>query len=350
MPASVLIAASGVVTNLGAGAERNINALREGQGRFSRIELNDFEEKLSLPYLAACNNRLSAQERSDRLLDEAINEVLSQQPLPADAISTMPVFIGSSSNGIGLGEEIYRRAIREQPDPLPLPLDGFTQISRRLRDKHGFNGADFSYNTACTASANALLGAVASIRHGGQHYALVVGLESFNTTTLAGFHGMQLLSSEEMRPFCKHRAGLVLGEGCSVLLLRRGDADESGFHLLGGASRCDTYSISASNPDGSAIADLMNTALSRFHLNPQDIVAIKAHGTASPLNDDGEAAGMRRVFDNVPDFFSMKSCIGHTLGSCGAIETALLASCIQSGFLPASAGFKERDPALGLRL
>ena len=77
-------------------------------------------------------------------------------------------------------------------------------------------------------------------------------------------------------------------------------------------------------------------------------IRIKAHGTASPMNDNGEAAGMRRLFTTLPPFFSLKSYIGHTLGSCGAMETALMIGCIEQGYLPISAGFTTADAELGV--
>jgi 3-oxoacyl-[acyl-carrier-protein] synthase-1 len=261
----------------------------------------------------------------------------------------MPIFIGSSSYGIGIGEAIYAQALRQTPDTAyPLPLDGFTQISRHLRDQHRLNGPDYAFNTACTSSANAILSAAQSLTQKRHPYALVIGVETFNATTLAGFHGMQLLSHEMMRPFDQRRSGLVLGEGCSALLFQLDETDASGISIRAGASQCDTYSISASNPDGSAIADVMRAAMHQARIDPHNIVAIKAHGTASPLNDDGEVAGMRRVFENVPPFFSLKSYIGHTLGGCGAIETALVAAAITSKQIPKSAGFETSDPDLAI--
>jgi 3-oxoacyl-[acyl-carrier-protein] synthase-1 len=121
-----------------------------------------------------------------------------------------------------------------------------------------------------------------------------------------------------------------------------------GVYIRGGASRCDNYSISASNPDGSAIAEVMQSALSDCGLSRQDITAVKAHGTASPLNDDGEAAGLKRIFDQLPPLFALKPIVGHTLGACGVVETALVALALRRGFIPASAGFEQYDSALGI--
>lgn len=342
----------GIVSTLGSGQAINLKGLEKGTGNYSTRQLEGFEEALTLPYLATsknyCEDDHNGAAHPQRLLDSALTEALSGIDLDDESLKTMPLFIGSSCYGIGLGETLYQQALANNETAIPIPLDGFTQISSHLRRKHGLMGADYAFNTACTASANALLSAINSINSGQHKQVLVIGLETFNLTTLTGFHAMQLLASDVMRPFDKRREGLILGEGCAVLLLQAGEPESPGLTLCGGASHCDTYSISASNPDGSMIASIMQEALAQCNINASDIKGIKAHGTASPLNDDGEAAGMRCVFKSVPPFFSLKSYIGHTLGGCGAIETALFATSLAQGEIPACAGFEQIDEALAV--
>jgi 3-oxoacyl-[acyl-carrier-protein] synthase-1 len=261
----------------------------------------------------------------------------------------MPIFIGSSSYTIGQSEALFAAALGAgEAGPLPVPSAGFGQLSRHLQTSHGLSGADYLFNTACTSSANALLIAAEHILAGYCEQALVIGMELFNVTTLAGFYGMQLLANEVMRPFDRRRDGLVLGEGCGAILLQAAGPDDNGLFVSGGASGCDTYSISTSNPDGTSNAEVMTQALNNVGLAPGDITAIKAHGSASPLNDDAEAAGMRRVFNEPPPFFVLKPYVGHTLGACGTIETILVCAAIREGFLPASGGFEIYDDDLGV--
>ena len=348
--APVKITASGIVSALGQGKRANLDALLgDATPGPDRLSLSHFEEPVNVPYHVVVGAPEAAEGRLHWLLDQAMEELLAEHSLTPDQRADIPVFIGSSCWGIGIAEERYREQYRNNPETaIPLPLDGFGQISRHLQRQYGFHGADFALNTACTATANAILNAAAAINMGMHDHALVVGLEARNDTTLAGFHGMQLLAEEGMRPFDRRRDGLVLGEGCGAMLLSRSRSDASGTMFWGGASNCDTYSISASNPDGSTIAAVMDAAMARSGITPSDIRAIKAHGTATPLNDDGEAAGMRRSFEQIPPFFSMKAALGHTLGSCGVLETLLMAALLPEGKLPASVGFEEPDPELGV--
>lgn len=348
--APVKITASGIVSALGQGKRANLDALLgDATPGPDRLSLSHFEEPVNVPYHGVVGAPEAAEGRLHWLLDQAMEELLAEHSLTPDQRADIPVFIGSSCWGIGIAEERYREQYRNNPETaIPLPLDGFGQISRHLQRQYGFHGADFALNTACTATANAILNAAAAINMGMHDHALVVGLEARNDTTLAGFHGMQLLAEEGMRPFDRRRDGLVLGEGCGAMLLSRSRPDASGTMFWGGASNCDTYSISASNPDGSTIAAVMDAAMKRCGITSSDLRAIKAHGTATPLNDDGEAAGMRRSFEQIPPFFSMKAALGHTLGSCGVLETLLVAALLSEGRLPASVGFEEPDPELGV--
>ena len=348
--APVKITASGIVSALGQGKRANLDALLgDATPGPDRLSLSHFEEPVNVPYHGVVGAPEAAEGRLHWLLDQAMEELLAEHSLTPDQRADIPVFIGSSCWGIGIAEERYREQYRNNPETaIPLPLDGFGQISRHLQRQYGFHGADFALNTACTATANAILNAAAAINMGMHDHALVVGLEARNDTTLAGFHGMQLLAEEGMRPFDRRRDGLVLGEGCGAMLLSRSRSDASGTMFWGGASNCDTYSISASNPDGSTIAAVMDAAMKRCGITSSDLRAIKAHGTATPLNDDGEAAGMRRSFEQIPPFFSMKAALGHTLGSCGVLETLLMAALLPEGKLPASVGFEEPDPELGV--
>ena len=102
----------------------------------------------------------------------------------------------------------------------------------------------------------------------------------------------------------------------------------SGFHLKAGANLCDTHGVSAANPDGSTVAAVMQQALDAAGLAPADILAVKAHGTASLLNDEAEAAGMHRVFPAIPPMLAMKPFIGHTFGACGLNELLLVCGAI----------------------
>ena len=249
----------------------------------------------------------------------------------------MALCVGSSSFDICVSEALYREELAGG-DALPLRSSSFGNLAETVRGRFGLQGEDYTFNTACTASANGLAYAARLIRAGFVDHALVVGVELVNDLTALGFHGLGLLARSEMKPFDSERDGLVLGEACSALVLGRGDADR--FRFGADSNMCDTTSMVAARADGTTVSAVIEAALADARLTPSAIAAVKAHGTATPLNDEAEAAGLLRAFATVPPVCVLKPFIGHTLGACGLTELILFYRAIESGFLIAT-------PALG---
>lgn len=223
---------------------------------------------------------------------------------------------------------------------------GYGMLADTLARRLGVNGPCMTFNTACSSSANAALYAARLIDSGAIEHALVLGTESYNRLSLLGFASLMLVSDSGLRPFDASRDGLVLGEGVGALVLGRPERGRAA-HISGGANLCDTSSATNSRPE--AIAHVMQSALTDAGITVSDLAAIKAHGTSTPSNDKAEGEGMKLAFgDRLPPFTSMKGHFGHTLGACGALETAALLAVLDAGFLPATAGFAERDPDLGI--
>jgi 3-oxoacyl-(acyl-carrier-protein) synthase len=223
---------------------------------------------------------------------------------------------------------------------------GYGMLAEVLARRHGFRGFRLTFNTACSSSANAALYAARMIARGELDHALVLGTESFNRMSLLGFASLMLVSESAARAFDASRDGLILGEGVGAIVLGRARPGQAAW-LCGGANLCDTSSATNSRPE--AIARVMKAALTDAGVAPGAVSAIKAHGTSTPSNDQAEGEGMKQLFgERLPPFTSLKGHMGHTLGACGALETAGLLATLREGFLPATAGFEETDPDLGI--
>ena len=74
---------------------------------------------------------------------------------------------------------------------------------------------------------------------------------------------------------------------------------------------------------------------------------VNCHGTATPQNDRAEARGLHVVFGDrarrIP-VNSIKSMVGHCLGTAGAIEAAVLALTIKRGVIPPTIHHDTTDP------
>jgi 3-oxoacyl-[acyl-carrier-protein] synthase-1 len=293
----------------------------------------------------------NVEQRLYLVLEEVISQALDDAELTQPERRAMGLFIGSSSVDISVSEMRYRRELVTDPSAIPLSASSsMGNLANALREQFDFRGPDYSFNTACTASANALVYADTMVRSGRLEHALVLGAELFNVLTALGFHSLQLLAPGNMKPFDRTRDGLVLGEGCSALVLGPKARRVNALYLRGSANLCDTHSISAAHPDGSTIAHVIQGALNSAALSPADIGAIKVHGTASLLNDEAEVAGMKRVFADLPPLCALKPYIGHTLGACGINELSLFCGAAEQGFLIGTPGICVSDSDLGVTL
>ncbi len=349
----VHIAGLGLTSTLGSGCSKNLAAMYQAPPEPEFETLDHFLEPLPVSFLPVRDQQASAADRLAALITDTVTEALEKSGLTPEHLHETPVYIGSSSYAINVAEQSYQAELdatgfEGQEQCMALPLSGFGQVVETLRARFNMQGQEFLFNTACTSSSNALLMASKAIQNRHTRQALVIGIETRNLTSLSGFAAMQLLSPDRMRPFDQRRNGLVLGEGCAAFLLRHTE-NSSGVSIAGGSSMCDTSGISTANPDGSTIAETIIAASHAAGVDTAAIKSIKAHGTASPMNDVAEAAGLLQVFDTVPPVFCLKPYVGHTMGACGAIELALMVLALNAGRLPASGGYEQYDAALGVK-
>lgn len=351
MSAAYFIGAS-MHTVLGRGFPASIQAVRRAPSSPQRTLAEFAQQQHSVPYrLLSDDHPVDVERRLYRVLETVVEDALQAAGLTSVERAGVGLFMGSSSADISVAEARYRRELKEHTDAVALAgSSSLGNLAAWLCRKFDFRGPDFSFNTACTASANALVYADAMVRSGRLRHALVVGVELFNVITAMGFHGLQLLASGNMKPFDRTRDGLVLGEGCSALVLGPEPRGFGTFRLRGAGNICDTHSVSAAHPDGSTIAAVMGAALQSASLAAEQIATIKVHGTASLLNDEAEVAGMKRVFATLPPLCALKPFIGHTLGACGLNELLLFCAAAQEGFLIGTPGICASDSDLGVTL
>lgn len=341
----------GLHTTLGRGLAANIDALARPPRPPQEVPVEFGNERRSIPYyLLADAPLVDLEARFESALHDVIADALEQSGLDATARRSMGFFLGSSCGEMPVLETQYRRDLSFSTDALPmLQTSSLGNLANRLRAPFGIRGPDYSFYTACTASANALLAAANMVRQGKIEHAIVVGVEMFNAVTALGFSGLQLITREVMRPFDRRRSGLVPGEGCAAVVISA-EPNTSGWTLVGGANLCDTHSISATNPDGSAISDVIRQAARASGVDIGSIAALKAHGTASLLNDEAEVAGLRRVFERIPTLCALKPYIGHTYGACGIVELALFCGSVSRRLLPATPDICAGDSDLNVVL
>jgi 3-oxoacyl-[acyl-carrier-protein] synthase-1/3-oxoacyl-[acyl-carrier-protein] synthase II len=79
---------------------------------------------------------------------------------------------------------------------------------------------------------------------------------------------------------------------------------------------------------------------------PRQAAFVIAHGTGTPDNDRVEGQTLHDLLPGVP-FVSTKGYTGHTLGAAGALAAAFAVAGLETGRIPANAGFATADPDIG---
>lgn len=215
-----------------------------------------------------------------------------------------------------------------------------------------------SVGNACAASGYALSVAADMIRAGEAEVAVVGGADSGSRAALGAFNRMRAVDPVRCRPFDRHRAGTVFGDGAAMIVLesaeharRRGRTPYA--TLLAEEWSCDAHHVTAPEPTARMVIKTMRRSLSSSGLSPGDIGAIVPHGTGTPLNDVAESRALRTVFgdhcDRLP-LLNLKGMIGHTGGAAGAFAVLAGVLMLRHRRVPAARSLEEQDPECQIRL
>jgi len=108
----------------------------------------------------------------------------------------------------------------------------------------------------------------------------------------------------------------------------------------------EAHHITAPEPNGLVEARIMAEALREGSLTPDQVDHINAHGTGTPLNDKVETIAIKKALGKraygIP-VSSIKSMVGHCLGSAGAIEAVASVLSIIYNFVPPTLHHREGD-------
>jgi 3-oxoacyl-(acyl-carrier-protein) synthase len=292
--------------------------------------------------------------RGCRLMLAAADEAIAGARLEDDDLAGAAIFTGTTSSGILEGEEAFAGVGPDDPRPEYRFFDDqyvAGALGRALARIRHVGGPRVTISTACSSSANALVQACAAVEQGRLGVALVQGVDSLTRLTYHGFGSLALVSPSPCVPFDAKREGLTLGEGAACLVVEHPDrarARGAPVHcaVAGWSRNVDGHHITQPDPEGRGIEACVRASLAHARVEPGQVGHVNAHGTGTLQNDLVEGSVMARVFGRTVPVTSTKSYTGHTLGAAGALETLLCALGLGEGFVPATLGTREVDPAL----
>ncbi len=294
-------------------------------------------------------------EKSLAMLDASVREAFARAKLTPEEIRECCLLVGTTGGLFIRNEFEFVETVRLNPGKESPPIScrnrGPGEVTQFIAEKFGIGGMTFTLSMACVSSSHALVVAAGLLRQKKVRRAIVIGFEPLLNMTLHGFASLLLYDSDRCRPFCNKRSGMQIGEGASCIILEQGNdqtAAKNHYALDGGYLFNDNSSLTSAGTDGEMVKTVVQEALTRAGISPEDIAAVKAHGTGTRDNDLSEGRGLSKVFGGkLPPVISLKGALGHELGAAGAVETALWLSCLEEGTLPVSFGFTEIDPDIG---
>jgi len=217
----------------------------------------------------------------------------------------------------------------------------------------GITGRVISSSTACTTSSQSIGFGYETVKFGMQDAMLCGGADEYDTTTVAVFDNLLACSTEfnatphlTPRPFDVSRDGLVVGEGAGAVLLEEYEhAKKRGARILGeviGFS-CNNNGGDLILPNIHGITKTIALALDVAAIDPGQVDFISAHATATKMGDVIEAQAIGSLYGDGPVVTGLKSYMGHTMGSCGAIEAIITLYVMEAGFIPPTLNLDEVD-------
>jgi 3-oxoacyl-[acyl-carrier-protein] synthase II len=206
---------------------------------------------------------------------------------------------------------------------------------------------------ACSSGTDAIGVGLSWLRNDYCDIVIAGGADELNRVPYDGFGSLSVVSKTLCAPFDANRSGLNLGEGAGIIILEKSACAakrgiKPNLFLKGYGLSADAYHLTAPRPDGSGLEQALAQALKESGISPKAVTFVNAHGTATKDNDLVEGKVLARVFGQEINFLSTKGFTGHTLGAAGGIEAVFTCLGLRDGWIPASPGFLNPDPEIGI--
>jgi amino acid adenylation domain-containing protein len=286
---------------------------------------------------------------------------------PATVAGAVGVFAGTSMNTYFLKHILTDRGV----------IDEFTSqfqigeyqklvgagdfVATRTAYKLGLRGPAISVQTACSTSLTAIGLAVENLRAGRCDMALAGGVSVTFPQKRGYFYEEGGMGAPDgvCRPFSASAKGTVFGSGAGVVLLKRLEdaiADEDPIYAVirgVGVNNDGSDKVGFTAPSVDAQAGAIAIAHAEAGIDPASIGYVEAHGTATPLGDPIEFAGLVQAFrlggvegGQFCALGSAKANVGHLDAAAGVTGFIAAALALRDRVLPPLLHFDAPNPGI----
>jgi acyl transferase domain-containing protein len=262
---------------------------------------------------------------------------------------------------VGMMNNDYAQRAAQCPGAIDVHTGAGTAMSAaagRLSYLLGLCGPSLVVDTACSSSLVSVHLACLSLRNRECDLALAGGVNVIVSPVNSVIESRTRILSPngQCRTFDAAADGIVRGEGCGVVVLRRlSDAIAAGDPILasirGSAVNHDGRTSGLSVPNGPAQEAVIRQALANARVTPGEVSYVEAHGTATALGDPIEAEALGNVFAGRPAaepllVGSVKTNLGHLEGAAGIAGLIKAVLALQHGAIPPHLHFTTPSPLI----
>jgi len=221
------------------------------------------------------------------------------------------VAIGSALGGVPGAEQDHAAYLALGPRAIPpsLALRVFAGAGAcNVAIEFGSRGPAVGNSNSCASGAIAIGEGLRLIREGVADIVIAGGVEApLAPLTFSAFTVIRAMSTANedpasaSRPFDSRRDGFVMAEGAAILILEemgRAVSRNARIYaeLAGFATTNDAHHMVAPHPEGRDAVRAMRLALLDAGLSTEEVEAVNAHGSSTPLNDRIETRAIKEVF------------------------------------------------------
>ncbi|MGQ4806993.1 hypothetical protein NKDENANG_00331 [Candidatus Entotheonellaceae bacterium PAL068K] len=234
-------------------------------------------------------------------------------------------------------------------------------MTGRLSYLFDLQGPSVAVDTACSSSLVAVHLAGQSLRTGECRMALAGGVNLMLSPlfSIATSRMNMLAPDGRCKAFDADANGIVRGEGCGVVVLKRlsealADGDTILAVIRGSAINQDGHTNGLTAPNGLSQQAVIRQALDNAKVAPSEITYVETHGTGTALGDPIEVEALDAVLgrpgpDGPPCVLgAVKSNIGHLEGAAGIAGLIKTVLALQHGTIPPNVHFTQLNPHICL--